>query len=139
MARPPRDPQRAILSREFLTSVLFYAALITGSTLVTFVWSVRTGSSHPTTIAFMTLALAQVFHLGNARSRSAVLRPAAALANRWAIGAVALSTALQLVAVYVPPIARVLRTAPPSAAEWIVVLACSAVAALVGQALRTRR
>ena len=36
MRRPPRDPERAILSRAFLRSIGFYAALITAVTLAAF-------------------------------------------------------------------------------------------------------
>lgn len=36
----------------------------------------------------MTLALAQTFHLGNARSPDPVVMPGRAVANRWAPGAV---------------------------------------------------
>ena len=43
----------------------------------------------------MTLTLAQVFHLGNARSSRSVLSPAAAVSNRYALTALALSLLLQ--------------------------------------------
>ena len=36
MARPPRNPAEALLSRRFLVSVMFYGALITGATLGAF-------------------------------------------------------------------------------------------------------
>ena len=36
MARPPRDPAEALLSGRFVTSVLGYALLITGSTMGAF-------------------------------------------------------------------------------------------------------
>ena len=76
MQRPPRNPQEAILSRAFLTSVFVYGALIAAVTLVAFAWALRYAPGHATTVAFLTLALTQVFHLGNARSSGAVLRPA---------------------------------------------------------------
>jgi P-type Ca2+ transporter type 2C len=119
--------------------VLGHAALITASTLVAFLWALnRPGIDAPTT-AFMTLALAQVFHLGNARSSAAVIRPDAALANRFALGAVALCVALQLLAVYVPVLAQVLRVQPIGRQQWLVIIACSSVTAVVGQAIRARR
>jgi Ca2+-transporting ATPase len=139
MDRPPRDPKEAILSREFLLHILLYAALITGSTFVAYLWALSHSLPHATTVAFMTLALAQIFHLGNARSARAVLSPSAAVANPFALGAVVLAVMLQLVAVYTEPLAHTLRVAPLAFEEWLVVVACSAVTAIVGQAIRLKR
>jgi Ca2+-transporting ATPase len=139
MRRPPRDPASAMLSRAFLGQVTLYAVLITGATLAAFVWALRAGVPHATTVAFMTLALAQTFHLGNARSNRAVLSWTTATANVAALGALVVSGGLQLVAIYVPPVALALSVSPLATAEWVVVLAAAAFPAVVGQALRLRR
>jgi Ca2+-transporting ATPase len=136
MERPPRDPQEAILSRAFLSSVVLYAGLITVSTLVAFLWALRYVPAQATTIGFMTLAFAQIFHLGNARSSGTVLRLASALSNPYAVGAVVLCVALQLAAMYVEPLADVLRVRPMGVRDWFVVLGCSSLAAVFGQTLR---
>jgi Ca2+-transporting ATPase len=134
MGRPPRSPDEAIVSRGFVRSIAFYALLITSVTLVAFVWASRTGDhDRAVTISFMTLALAQLFHLGNARSRGPVLRPARAFANRWALASVPLVIGLQLLAVYFEPLARVLRTVPLSMNDWLVVGALSLAPAVIGQ------
>ena len=85
----------------------------------------------------MTLALAQLAHLTNARrlSRASGHRPA----NPYAIGALLLTIALQLLAVYVPPLARVLGVVPPGARDWLVVGALSLVPAAVGVVARATR
>jgi P-type Ca2+ transporter type 2C len=134
----PRFRQCAsgILSRSFLLDVLLYGALITASTLAAFGWALARPGGHPTTVAFMTLALAQVFHLGNARSRGPVLRASAALSNPYAVGALILSLVLQIAPMYVDPLARVLRVVPLTAPEWLIVMVCSSVTAVAGQALR---
>jgi P-type Ca2+ transporter type 2C len=139
MQRAPRDPQEAILSRAFLTSVFVYGALIAAVTLAAFAWALRYAPGHATTVAFLTLALTQVFHLGNARSRGAVLRPDAVLANRYALGAVMLCVLLQLASVYIVPLADVLRLVQPSPREWFVVMACSAFPAIAGQLFKSIR
>jgi Ca2+-transporting ATPase len=139
MRRPPRDPASAMLSRAFLGQVTLYAVLITAATLTAFIWALRAEVPHATTVAFMTLALAQTFHLGNARSHHAVLSWATATSNAAALGAVAVSAALQLLAIYVPPVALALSVSPLDAAEWLVVLACAAFPAVVGQSLRLLR
>jgi Ca2+-transporting ATPase len=139
MQRPPRDPQGAILSRAFLRDIAGYAALITGSTLAAFLWSLRASPPQAVTVAFMTLALAQTFHLGNARRTGPVLRAGAAAANPYAIGAVALSVALQLIALYVAPLARTLHVVPLSRTAWLVVLVASVTPAVVGQTVKVLR
>ena len=73
MERPPRDPQAAILSARFVTSVCLHALLITASTLAAFFWTLGADPAHAQSVAFMTLALAQTFHLGNARSERHVI------------------------------------------------------------------
>jgi Ca2+-transporting ATPase len=139
MRRPPRNPQEAVLSPAFLASIGLYGGLITASTLAAYVWALGRSNGRASTIAFMTLALAQVFHLGNARSTEAVLRPDRALANRFALGAVVLAVLLQVAAVAVDPLAGVLEVVPLTAQEWLVVTVMAAIPAVVGQAIRTWR
>jgi Ca2+-transporting ATPase len=90
-------------------------------------------------MGFMTLAMAQILHLGNARSLDPVLHPARMVANPYALGAVALSMALQLAAMYVTPLARVLHVAPLHLADFAVVIALGAIPAVVGQARKLWR
>src|SRR5690606_28414807 len=74
MRRPPRDPQEAILSARFVRAISLYALLITAVTLAAFLWALGGGDpARAITVAFMTLALAQTFHLGNARGTEPVL------------------------------------------------------------------
>ena len=87
----------------------------------------------------MTLAFAQTFHLGNARSAEAVLSLRRIGANAYALAAVALSISLQLAAMYVEPLADLLHVVPLRSEEWIVVLVLAAIPAIVGQALKVWR
>ncbi len=136
MRRPPRSPREAILSRRFLGEVALYGGLITASTLAAFAWGLAYAPAQSVTISFMTLALAQIFHLGNARSPRAVLTPARALANPYAVGAVVLSLILQVGLVRFAEVAALLRVSPLSARQWFVVLALSSATAVVGQVIR---
>ena len=136
MKRPPRNPQEAILSRRFLAGISIYGALITASTLAVFLWALAHAPAQATTMSFMTLALAQILHLGNARSEHAVVSPARAFANPYAIGAVVVSIALQVGPAEIAPVARILHVVPLDAGQWGIVLALSSVTALVGQATK---
>jgi P-type Ca2+ transporter type 2C len=88
---------------------------------------------------FMTLAFAQIFHLGNARSDDPVLSLRAATSNPAAIGAVLLSLGLQAAALLIAPLAVVLRLTPLGLQEWAVVVTLSAIPAIAGQLLKVWR
>ncbi len=86
------------------------------------------------TIAFMTLALAQLLHVFNARSADSTAFGRHLGRNRWIFGALLLTISLQLAAVYLPPLSRILRTTPLSLEDWTVVGAASLLPLLLGQA-----
>ncbi len=139
MRRPPQDPQEVILSRAFLTSVLSFGVLITVSTLAAFVWALGRAPEHAPTMAFMTLALAQIAHLGNARSRGPVLRLGRVLANPYALVGAGLAVLLQALAIVVDPLARILRVTPLGPVEWMVVVGLASIPAIAGQAVKVYR
>jgi Ca2+-transporting ATPase len=139
MTRPPRDPRKALLSGRFVLAVLFYGGLITAATLTAYALSLESSAARARTVAFMTLALAQLLHLGNARSDRPVIRPHRALGNRYAIGAIVFSLGLQLVAMYFVPLADVLGVVALDGSAWTLVVSCAVAPAVVGQALRMVR
>jgi Ca2+-transporting ATPase len=136
MKRPPRHPRESLLSGQFVRSILFYGALITATTLAAFVWTLSTNPGSATTVAFMTLALAQIAHLGTARSAGAVLRPASIVSNPLALAGAATAVLLQIAAISIAPLARVLHLTPLSVREWVVIVTLAAVPAVVGQAAK---
>ena len=77
------------------------------------------------TMAFMTLALAQVAHAFNARSQRRTAFTSRLFTNGWLWGAVLACVLLQAAAASVPLLQRVLRTIPPSPSDWAVIAACS--------------
>ena len=138
MTRPPRDPEEAILSKAFLRDIFGYAALITLSTLGAYVWALGNSPAQAPTIAFMTLALAQIGHLGNARSAEPVLRPARVVANPYALAGASIAVGLQVATAWIGPLADILHVTPLGGRDWIVIVAASAVPAVVGQMLKGR-
>jgi Ca2+-transporting ATPase len=136
MRRPPRDPREAILSRAFVLRILFYGGMITVSTLAAFRWALAYAPVHAVTVAFTTLALAQVLHLGNARGEGPMLGGGRFWSNRYAVAAALVSVLLQLAALHLAPLAATLRVAPLSGEAWLVVIACSGAPAVVGQGVK---
>lgn len=135
MARPPRRPDHAIISRSFMRSVIAYGALMAGSVFALMIWTSWAAVPAPVavTMNFMTLGLTQIFHLGNARDTRPVLRAGRILANPYALGAVAISVPLLAGVGYVPGLSDLLRAERLSPGQWAAVMVASLAPAALGQ------
>jgi Ca2+-transporting ATPase len=142
MRRPPRDPHSAILSAPLVRAALGYAVLIAAATLLAFGWTHAHSPGDPSravTVAFLTLGLAQILHLGNARSHGPVLALARIFANRHALGAVALAIGLQWLVTAWTPLATVLGVRAVSPGDWGVIALLALTPAVLGQTLKSAR
>ncbi|HKT07092.1 MAG TPA: cation-translocating P-type ATPase [Gemmatimonadaceae bacterium] len=141
MRRPPRDPKKTFLSPGLLRLTALYAALIAGAALGAFSLDTvifHATPSHARTMTFTALALAQLYHLGNARSESAVRTMRQGIANRYAIAAVVLAIALQVAAVAYGPLSRLLELSPLTLRDWLIATGFALLPAVVGQSLKRR-
>jgi Ca2+-transporting ATPase len=137
MRRAPRNPREAILSASFARSIAGHAALITGVTLAAFLLGLRGGDdTRAVTMSFMTLALAQAFHLANARGERNQVALRQLGENRYAIGAVGLVVGLQILAINLRPLANLLRIEPLSGGDWLVVVGLAVTPAIVGRIVK---
>jgi Ca2+-transporting ATPase len=138
MRRPPQPPQSPLLPRTELLGAIGFAALIAGSTLAAFAWGLSGGGDpgRAMALAFLTLAFAQLFHLGNARQAGHVVTIPRALANPAALGAVVVGASLQIGAAVWSPLARLLHIPDLSIQDWGLVFGLAAVPAVLGQALK---
>ena len=89
MKAPPRDPRLPLMTRGFVGLIVWQGLLLSGVTLLAFFVGMRwygtegEGLRHAVTIAFMTLALAQVAHTFNARSQTHSVFAAGVFTNGW--------------------------------------------------------
>ena len=131
MKRPPRNPREPLMTPRFVWLITWQGFLLSGATLLAFQIGMHwygtegTGLRHAITLSFMTLALAQVFHAFNARSRIRSAFSARSFLNTWLWAAVCVCLLLQIAAVYTPFLQSILHTMSLSFADWMVVLACS--------------
>jgi Ca2+-transporting ATPase len=131
MKRPPRDPKESLLTPRFIGLIVWQGLLLAGVSLLAFGLGMHghgtegDGLRKATTMAFMTLALAQVFHAFNARSQKRSVFTSRLFTNVWLWAAVAICLILQAAAVYVPLLQQVLHTVPPSVSDWGMIAACS--------------
>jgi Ca2+-transporting ATPase len=137
MKSPPRDPKASLMTPRFGWLILWQGALLSICTLLAFAagmrWYGDTGDGlvHAKAIAFMTLAIAQVFHAFNVRSHTQSVFATGMFKNGWLWGATFVCLGLQLVAAYVPLLNRVLQTVPLTASDWALVMLCSATPVVV--------
>jgi len=141
MIEPPRNPRAPLLSRRLVVIAGVYSLLIAAATLSALLWGLsRTGGDpiqtvrHAGTLAFMTLALAQLAHLVNARHLPGETGPHRI--NWYVIAAAGLAVTLQLATVYVSPLARVLDVVPIDVTDVAIITALALVPLFGGYVIR---
>jgi Ca2+-transporting ATPase len=141
MREPPRPPREPILTPGRWRAIFLHGGVIALSVLAALglavVW-LDTSPEAATTISFLALALAQLWHVFNVRSTASRFLDNEVTRNPWIWGALALCLVLLLLAVYWAPLAGVLSLTDPGPAGWLLALVLSLVPLLVGQGLLWR-
>lgn len=133
MKRPPRDPKEPLVTARFVWLIGWQGAVLAAVTLTAFMIGMRwygaegPGLRHASTMAFMTLALVQVFHAFNARSQVRSAFTAKLFTNGWLWAAIAVCLLLQVAAVYAPFLQTVLHTTSLTGRDWSVALGLSVI------------
>jgi P-type Ca2+ transporter type 2C len=128
MQRPPAQPGESIFARGIGSYILRIGVVFAILVIALMVWAYRQyGPDGPwRTIVFTTLCLAQMGHALAARSDLPLVR-VAPFSNPWLLGAVVLTTGLQLALLYVPALSRFFGTVPLSLHDLGICLAVSLV------------
>ena len=127
MQRPPRPPQESIFAHGMWQHIIWVGLLMGAVSLLTQAWAYHTSSAHWQTMVFTVLALSQMGHVLAIRSERDSLFRQGVWSNRPLIGAVLLTTALQLVTIYLPSANVIFKTEALDAGELVLSLALSAV------------
>lgn len=127
MQRPPRPPQESIFAHGMWQGVIWIGLLMGGVCLLTQAWAYHTDHAHWQTMVFTVLTLSQMGNALASRSERASLFQLGLATNRWMVGAVALTFALQLATIYVPILNPIFKTEPLTADELLLCLALSSV------------
>ncbi len=136
MNRPPRDPDEPVMARRHWIDLGAYGAMITVAVLGALWLSLRwlgLEDQQATTVSFLTLAAAQLWHVFNMRDRHAGLISNDVTRNPWVWGALALCVGLIAAAIWFGPLATVLKTAWPGWTGVALGLALSVVPLIGGQ------
>jgi Ca2+-transporting ATPase len=125
MRRPPRPPTERFITLARGLTIVYHGALNAVATAVAF-YAVYRGREEflpqARTAAFVTLAMSQLFFSFGCRSFRYTLPQLGPFTNRWLLGAIAVSAALQLTVVTVPILRPFFQVAPVSFAwEWAMI------------------
>ncbi|HSE20066.1 MAG TPA: HAD-IC family P-type ATPase [Pyrinomonadaceae bacterium] len=125
MKQPPRDPHVRLLSRNFMTLIGWQAVMLAALALAAYAWALQSygAGARARTVALFALIGVQLGHMFNCRSRT---RSAfnTLFTNPFIWLASFIVIVLQLLAIYVSPLARVLGTVHLSQTDWLIVSFC---------------
>lgn len=137
MARPPRDPKEQIIDRPRWWLIGVLGGAITLATLTAFLLALfwlRLESGPAVTVAFLTLALAQLWNVFNVRDADSGLIGNEVTRNPYVWGALALCLGLIGLAVWLSSLASLLGLPDPGAGGLALAGATSLAPLLLGQA-----
>ena len=137
MAKPPRNPTEAIVDRPRWIMIGVLGASITLATLGAFVAALfwlRLAPGPSVTVAFLTLALAQLWNVFNVRDHDSGLLRNEVTQNGYVWSAIAFCLGLIGLALWVPPLADLLGLPHPGWAGLGLAAAASLVPLVFGQA-----
>lgn len=140
--RTPRRSDESILERKHWIGIAFWGLIITCIVLGA-LYMARFRLFMPVeeavTVSFMTLALAQLWHVFNMRGFGTRLIKNEISTNPFVWGALFLCIALLLVAVYYQPVASILGTKNPGLYGWLIILIFSLAPLTLGQIIKSKK
>jgi magnesium-transporting ATPase (P-type) len=142
MDRPPRDPGQPLLTRELMGRIVLVSALLLGGAFGIFQWALDSGMpvAEARTAAVNLFVAGELFYLLNCRSLERSILHVGVLANRWVVGGIAATVALQLLFTYAPQMNSLFDSAPIGWDAWARILAFGvALWAIVGAEKWIRR
>jgi Ca2+-transporting ATPase len=102
MKKPPRKITEKIISWNYAFDMMVIGIILAMGTLYIFKVSLPVSEVYAVTMAFSVLVIFQLFNVLNCKSDEKSVFSSGFFKNKWLIAAIALSFALQLLAVYAP-------------------------------------
>jgi len=127
MSRPPRHPKESIFSHGLGAHAIWVGLLMGGIVLFVQSWSIRTEHAHWQTMVFTVLCLTQLGHVLAIRSEKESLFKIGLFTNKYLLGAVILTFALQMATIYVPFLNPIFKTEPLTFSELMFTIVLSSV------------
>ncbi|MTI61014.1 MAG: calcium-translocating P-type ATPase, PMCA-type [Firmicutes bacterium] len=139
MEKPPRDPEESILAGGMVAHLVSQGSLIGISTMTAFliaVYHLGVDLNTARTMAFSTLVFSQLFFVFSCRSEDYAFWQLSPFSNIYLLGAVLLSSIMQLGVIYSPFLSRFFKTSILNIEQWIIVLILSSWSTIVIDLIR---
>ena len=132
MKQRPRDPTTSLLSRKLIILIGWQAMMMAFLALTAYTWALRTygPGAHARTVALFAIIGAQLGHMFNCRSRTRSALDGI-FRNPFVWAASLIVVLLQLLAIYLSPLAIVLGTERLAESDWMVISFCVVVPVIV--------
>jgi len=129
LLRPPAKNKPMIARREWL-DICIQSSFMTAAAIAVFIWALSVEEEHSVaqTMAFSTLSLAQTWHVLNYSSILRRILDKSSAVNKPLLGAIILSLALLVIAIYVEPLNVVFELHPLNLTEWFIASLVSVIA-----------
>jgi len=140
MREPPRSPTQFLLSRNDLIRVVVQGAVLSTGVIALYLWRLTVVSADEArATAFVAMIVGQILLLVIERSRPKTLWAGFGDFGRVSYAVLAIVVAGVAAAVYIPPVADLLKLVPLSLAEWGMVFAVAGAATLWAEPLKMLR
>ncbi|MBI4600296.1 HAD-IC family P-type ATPase [Candidatus Uhrbacteria bacterium] len=126
---------RSLIDRSMIPRMMTMSLPAAAGALILFSLTFQDDIARAGTLTLTTIAIAQWFNAWNCRSERTSLFRANPFSNRYLVGALGIVGALQLAAVYAPPLQAVLHTVPLTAGDWLVCIGVAS-SVIVAEELR---
>ena len=137
--RPPRPKAEGILTRRHWIAIILYSVLITSAVVGAFLWALGQQSDnvyYSQSVAFFTLALAQIWHVFNMSSRNSNMLSNQITKNSYIWLSLLICIILLLAALIYPPLSSILQLEFLDHKGWTVVIIASVLPLLIIQAAK---
>jgi P-type Ca2+ transporter type 2C len=126
---PPRKPSERIINKSMIYNLIFVAVIMAIGTLWIFSNSINSGNEvYARTMAFITIAMFQVFNSLNVRSQTKSVFELGLFSNKYLLGAIIISVLLLVLSTLLPFLHVALSTTSLSWQDWgLIVLVTSSV------------
>lgn len=131
MARPPRAPNRPLLTGALVARIMLVSGLLVAGAWGLFQWELDHGASvaEARSAAVNLFVIVEILYLFSCRSLTTSAWRLGLFSNRWLIAGVAVQVVGQLALTYLPVMNSLFETAPLDGGTWLRILAVASVAA----------
>ncbi len=142
LKKPPRDPRESIFAGGTGFNVVLNGIVIGAITLVAF----RVGNSlysesleHARTMAFVVLAMSQLFHAFDVRHDTQSIFQVGLFTNKWLWLALAVGTALQVTIISVPTLASLFQVHQLLPSDWAIAIGLALIPVVMNETVKVVR